>query len=44
MYFNTLNEFIYYYLSFLFSYIIVNILYPLYNYNKMNLLIYKNNE
>ena len=44
MYFNILNELIYYYLSFLPSYIAVSILYFLYNCNNANLLIYKNNK
>ena len=44
MCFNILNKLIYYYLSFLFSYIVVNILYFLYNYNNINSLTYKNNK
>ena len=44
MCFNILNGFIYYYLNFLLSYIVVSILYSLYNYNNVNLLIYKNNK
>ena len=44
MHFNTLNEFIYYYLNFFPSYTIINILYSLYNYNSANLPTYKNNK
>ena len=42
--FNILNEFIYCYSNFLLSYIVINILYLLYNYNSVNLLTYKNNK
>ena len=44
IYFNILNESVYYCLSFLLNYITVNILYSLYNYNSANLLTYKNNK